>query len=293
MNGISYLEVSTLEKTESNRAVKINIPLYLPQKLSKKTGEVNGIKYREMFLNYLKTGEAYQVEMIRKEAKYYVHITFELPKTEVIYTGNNGMIGIDTNPNGFAVTRIDNSGNYKGHTYLKEHELLYAKSNRRSNLCGELVKKVVEIAKSNGCGIAVEDLEFKRDRDVSRKFSRIKHQFIYFTLLTMLESACYKEGVELLKVKPQYTSKIGLYKYCHQYGMIVHNGAAMVIARRSYKYKEKVPKALRERLIEDKISFNEKNEWSKWNYINKIIKRKVGENPDFWLENRKRILGLV
>ena len=109
----------------------------------------------------------------------------------------------------------------------------------------------------------------------------------------MLESVCYKEGVEFIKVKPQYTSKIGLYKYCHQYGMVVHNGAAMVIARRSYKYKEKVPKVLKDKLIEVKIMFNKKNEWSKWNYINKIIKRKVGENPDFWLENRKRILGLA
>ena len=90
-----------------------------------------------------------------------MHITFELPKAEVIYTGHNGMIGIDTNPDGFAVTKIDNRGNYKGHTYLKQHELLYARNNRRSNLCGELVRKVVEIAKVNGCGIAVEDLEFK------------------------------------------------------------------------------------------------------------------------------------
>ena len=112
-------------------------------------------------------------------------------------------------------------------------------------------------------------------------------------MLTMLESTCYKEGVELLKVKPQYTSKIGLYKYCHQYGMDVHNGAAMVIARRSYKYKEKVPKILKDKLIEDEATFNKKNEWSKWSYINKIIKRKAGENPDFWIENRKIILGLA
>lgn len=109
----------------------------------------------------------------------------------------------------------------------------------------------------------------------------------------MLESACIREGIEIVKVKPQITSKIGLYKYCHQYGMVVHNGASMVIARRSYKFKERVPKILKDKLVKDLDKFNKKNEWSKWNEINKDIKRKVGENPDLWLVNRKRILGLV
>jgi len=37
-DGVSYLEISTLEKTASNQAVKVSVPIYLPQKLSKKTG---------------------------------------------------------------------------------------------------------------------------------------------------------------------------------------------------------------------------------------------------------------
>ena len=290
---MSYLEISTLEKTETNRAIKIQVPIYLPQKSSKKTGKINGIDYRELFLNHLQTGEAYQVEIIKKNGKYYVHITFELPQTEKNYTGHNNIIGIDTNPNGFALTCIDSNGNYKWNRYLKQHELLYARSNRRSNLCGELVKQVVLIAKNQGCGIVIEDLKFKDDRDVHSKFARIKHQFIYSTLLTMLENACYREGVEVIKVKPQFTSKIGLYKYCHQYGMAVHNGAAMVIARRSYGFKEKVPKLLKDKLIFDKDTFNKKNEWAKWAIINKIITKEGVNNPGLWQNKRKQILGLV
>jgi IS605 OrfB family transposase len=291
-SGMSFLEISTLDKTVTNRAIKILVPIYLPQKLSKKTGKVNGINYRELFLKHLSTGDAYQVEMIRSKGKYYCHITFDLPKQELIYTGHINIIGIDTNPNGLALTMIDNKGNYKKHTYLKQHELLYARNNRRKNLCGELVSEAIKIAKQNECGIAIEDLKFNDDRDVNSKFSRIKHQFVYSKLLTMLESACSKDGIEVIKVKPQYTSKIGLYKYCHQYGMDVHNGAAMVIARRSYKYKEKVPKIIKHNLIEDINEFNKKSEWSKWSYINKIIKRKVGENPGLWLRSRKEILGI-
>ncbi|PRR85717.1 hypothetical protein CLLU_13430 [Clostridium luticellarii] len=295
-NGMSFLEISTLEKTSTNRAIKIQVPVYLPQKLSKKTGKINGINYRQLFLNHLDTGEAYQVEMIKKNNKYYCHITFELPKTDVIYTGHNGVIGIDTNSNGFALAMIDNKGNYKWHSYLKQHELLYAKRNRRKNLCGELVKRVILLAKTCDCGIAIENLKFKNDEDVNSKFARIKNNFIYSKLLTMLESACYRESIELVKVHPAYTSKIGLYKYCHQYRMVVHNGAAMVIARRSYKFKERVPQILVDKYVENKYKdkFNYYNEWKKWSIIDKNIKKegKV-KRPDFWIANRKKLLRLT
>ena len=292
----NFLEISTLDKTNTNRAVKVNIEVYLPQKFSTTTGKVNGRNYKQMFLDYLKTGEAYQVELIRKNGKYYCHITFEetiVRPYENLYTGHKGMIGIDTNPNGFALTMIDNKGNYKWHAYLKNGELTYARSNRRQNLCGELVKKVVLIAKTHNVGIAVEDLKFYSDKDVNKKFARIKHQFIYRQLLTILESACKRSGVEIVKVKPQFTSKIGLYKYCHQYGMVVHNGAGMVIGRRSYKFKEKVPKILKQKTVTDLEKFEKKNEWSRWNEINKSIKRKVGENPALWLIIRKKLLGIA
>ena len=113
----------------------------------------------------------------------------------------------------------------------------------------------------------------------------------------MLETACYREGIQLIKVKPQYTSIIGLYKSLHQYKMNIHNSAAMVIGRRSYGFKEKVPKPIKDKLIEDKIKFNGKTEWGRWSEINKIInkilERKAGENPGPWSEERKQILGLV
>lgn len=290
----TFLEVSTLDKTESNRAKKVPVEVYLPQKLSTTTGKVNGRNYRQMFLDFLTTGEAYQVELIRKNGKYYCHITFEenmVRQYETLHTGHEGIIGIDTNPDGFALTMIDNKGNYKWHKYLKNSELTYASSNRRKNLCGEVVKHVVLMAEAYVTGIAVEDLKFADDRDVNNKFSRIKHQFIYRKLLTMLESACIRRGIEIIKVKPQFTSKIGLYKYCSQYGMAVHNGSAMVIGRRSYKFKEKIPALLKDKIITDSDKFEKKNQWSKWNEINKNIKEKVGENPALWLILRKKILG--
>ena len=289
---MSFLEISTLDKTKTNRAVKIQIPLYIPQKLSKKTGKVNGIKYREMFLNYLESGEAYQVEMIRKNDKYYIHITFEEQVYKNLSNNNTGRLGVDTNPDGFAITTIDSNGNFKWQDYLYNHELLYSRSNRRENLCGQLAKKVAVIAKEKNCSVAVEDLSFKDDKDVKSKFSRIRHQFIYSTLLSMLERACIRNGVEITKVKPQFTSKIGLYKYCHQYKLRVHNGAAMVIGRRSYGFKERVPKILKDRLVLNKEEFIKQNEWKRWTIINNIIEKKGGKTPGLWLDNRETILGI-
>ncbi|MDI9476373.1 MAG: IS200/IS605 family accessory protein TnpB-related protein [Bacillota bacterium] len=153
------------------------------------------------------------------------------------------------------------------------------------------------MAETYNCAVAIEDLKFKDDKDVSRKFARIKHQFIYSKLLTMLETACYREGIQLIKVKPQYTSIIGLYKYSHQYKMNIHNSAAMVIGRRSYGFKEKIPKPIKDKLTEDKIKFDKKTEWGRWSEINKVINKilegKEREKPGLWSEDRKQILGLV
>jgi IS605 OrfB family transposase len=158
-----------------------------------------------------------------------------------------------------------------------------------------MVKELVFIAKTYGTGLAIENLKFRNDKDVSSKFARVKGNFVYSKLLTMLESACRREGIELIKVHSAYTSKVGLYKYCHQYGLSVHNGAAMVIARRSYKFKERVPKIFKDKCVDAKYKdkFDYYNGWKKWSIISENIKRKVGENPGLWLANRKKILGLA
>lgn len=240
------------------------------------------------------------MELIKRDGKYYAHITFEELEAKVIDTGHHNLIGTDTNPGGLALTKINNYGNYQGHTYLKQHELTFCRSNRRTNLCGELVKQAVDAAKTNHCGIAAEDLKFKEDRDVSRKLARVSSQFVYAMLLQMLERRCLRNGVEFVKVKPQYTSKIGLYKYCHQYGMDVHNGAALVIARRSYGLKETVPKLLRDKLVPKKklSTFNQTNEWGQWSEISRQVdklfkKRKEVNTPGLWLVRRKELLGIA
>ncbi|WP_041313553.1 IS200/IS605 family accessory protein TnpB-related protein [Heliomicrobium modesticaldum] len=294
-----FLEISTLAKTPSGRSVKVTVPLYIAQKKSKKTGRVNGRNYRQMLIDYLHTGDAYQVEILRRKGRYYVHVTFDeaaVRAYKVEYKGHAGLVGIDTNPDGFALTHIDRTGNYRHHTAIARHELTYARSNRRENLIGEMVKEVIQYAKDRQCGVAFEDLKFEHDQDSQRKFSRIRHNFIYRQMLTMLERACIRNGIEYTKVKPAFTSKIGLYKYTHQYGLDVHHGAALVIARRAYGMKEKVPRLLREKLLPTK---SPSTEWKRWAMIHQRIEKeakiitKGSVTPEFWRSHRKEILGLT
>ena len=297
-NNMTFLEISTLNRDKNNRAIKIIVPLYLPQKLSKKTGKINGRNYRQMVLDYLLTGEAYQVELIKKNGKIYCHITIDESKINEYkeeFNLYNGVIGIDTNPDGLALTKLDKDGNYKWSIYLKEPELIYTRSNKRENLCGELVKKVIDIAKLENCAISFEALKFKNDKDVKSKFARIKHQFIYSKLLSMLEAKAIRENVQYFKVRPQFTSKIGLYKYCHQYGLDVHNGASLVIGRRAFGFNEKVPKILKDKLLNksELEKFNKQTNWKQWSIINEKIKKKGGEKPGLWLKHRNLFLNIT
>ena len=118
----------------------------------------------------------------------------------------------------------------------------------------------------------------------------------------MLEAACIRAGVEVIKAAPQYTSRIGLFKYAHQYNLNVHNAAALVIGRRAYGIREKVPKAIRNKFLYDidsEKAFNKKNEWGQWGEMQGKIKAELNKKyknsmkGKGFVENRKELLGIV
>lgn len=279
-------------------------PLYIAKKKSKKTGIVNGINYEKLVKQFILTGEAYYVQIIKRNNKYYVHITINLEIPKEVAVSNFGVLGIDTNPDGLALTLISKKGNYKTHMYLKDSELMNARSTKRNNLAGEIAKKAIDIAIKYGVAIAIEDLEFKQNKDSNKRFNRVRHNFAYRKMLSSIESRCYKYGVELIKVNPSYTSKIGLYKYCEIYGIDIHNGAALVIARRALGYREKIPKKLVNRFVrkDDREKFFVKNDnmrfaeidskyraWRNKYNRNSFNKIKLSYKPNGYLYNKKKL----
>ena len=291
-----YLHIAA-EPSEQNpsRYNRMTVPIYLAQKLSKKTGKVNGIPYREILTNYLKTGLAYQVEIIRKNARYYVHVTIE-EETPKPYAAHGGVIGIDTNPNVLGISFSDYLGNYKGSHSMPQGEWLSARSNRKDNLVGETAKGIVKLAKQKECLLAVEHLDFKQDKSVAAKFNRISHGFVWSKFLRTLERQAKRAGVPLAKVKPPFTSIIGVLKYQHQYGISNHQAAGYVTARRALGLEnEKVPKFLL-KVIPDKEAYWKLSNWKQWSVIKRsVLKTSVNKEVKSlvsWQHNRKEALGL-
>ncbi|GAB6158799.1 hypothetical protein JCM39194_19990 [Desulfotomaculum varum] len=216
-------------------------------------------------MDYLKTGSSYQVEIIRKDGRYYIHVTIEedVPVPYYAY----GAVGVDTNPDGLGIALTDCLGQYRGSQWLRQGEWTYARSNRRNNLIGETVKKVVALAKETGGALA----------DAQRR--------------------AFREGVPVIKVKPAFTSVIGILKYQHQYGLSNHQAAALVIARRGLGHvSERVPKLLVDRFIKAKEGFRKLNNWQQWSAVKKSIlkylKKKGVNSLVFWQVHRKKLLGV-
>jgi len=300
-DGSIYLDIAVepVATGKATRYQRTTVPLYLAHKPSKKSKKINGRDYRQMVLDYLKTGGAYQVEIIRVNGRYYVHITIE-EKIPTPYTAYNGAIGVDTNPDGLGITHTDALGQFKKSQRLTQGEWTYARSNRRNNLIGEAATLVVEMVKRLNCTLAVEDLDFKNDRSASVKFNRMSHSFVWSKFLQSVERMSVRAGVPLVKVKPPFTSVIGILKYQQQYGISQHEAASYVIARRGLGYTtEKIPKQLTSSFINKKKEFAKLSEWKQWSAIKKAavaaIKKQTKKEVKslvFWQHHRKQLLGM-
>ena len=299
IDGQTYLEIAgeTVQKGKTVRYQRITVPIYIAHKPSKKTGQINGLNYREMVLDYLKTGRAYQVEIIRRSGRYYVHVTIEedVPGT---YTARGGAIGADTNPDGLGVGWADYLGQFRGSIWLGQGEWTYARSDRRLNLIGEAAALLVDIAYRLACILVVENLAFKDDKSVTAKFNRMSHGFVWSTFLKMVERTAARKGVPLVKVKPPFTSVIGIMKYQQHYGLSNHEAAGYVIGRRGLGIdNERIPKPLTLRFVKKKESFYQLGNWKQWSAIKnaavaairKTTKKEV-KSLASWQHHRKNVL---
>jgi IS605 OrfB family transposase len=112
----------------------------------------------------------------------------------------------------------------------------------------------VELAKREGKAIVVENLEKipKGTRgDGLPKLRQKLQKWIYKGLLQKIEIVSKRNGVQVIKVNPAYTSVIGKLKYAPIYNIDKDIASAYVIARRGLGFKEHIPKNY-EKLLEDK-----------------------------------------
>lgn len=195
----------------------------------------------KLWLNKLIDPSCYEVRVQLKEGKFHVTISWD-DKTEVkvITDKSEGVIGIDTNPSGLALSETNSVGNLQSHVFLKNDRIQFARTGKRDYDIKHMAIKAVAVASQAGKPIVLEQLDFKNDKK-SKKFNRMAHNFIYRRLLNAIKIRAYKEGVEVIEVPAAYTSIVGKLKYQDMYSLSVHNAAALVIGRLGFLNKsEKV-----------------------------------------------------
>jgi IS605 OrfB family transposase len=110
------------------------------------------------------------------------------------------------------------------------------------------------LPREKGKAIVVENLDKipkGRRGDGMPKLRQKLQKWIYKGLLEKIEVVCKRNGVQLIKVNPAYTSIIGKLKYSPMLGIDKDVAGAYVIARRGLGFEEKLPKNYRE-LLKDK-----------------------------------------
>jgi len=235
-----------------------------------------------------KTGDwfPYTVRIKLRNGKIYAQFSKEEKLPEVSITKDNGVIGIDINayPFHLALVHTVKDGNLEKYERISLDKLLEGSSEKREYLSWQVAHQVVGIAKRERKAIVVENLEKlpkgKRDDGLPKLRQKLQ-KWVYKALLQKIEIAARRNGIQVIKVNPAYTSIIGKLKYAPLYNIDKDTAGAYVIARRGLGFKERLPKNYKELLkdadflsyaiakIEDKIAKikqeirEEKNEYKR------------------------------
>ena len=185
--------------------------------------------------------DAISYRFVRKAGEWYVHASFSTVAAPVTTCRDSGCVGVDLNPWGLAVNRIDRHGNVVDH-FDVPWPVQDRSSEQIAATIGDAVRIVVLYAKHHGVPLAVEKLDFAEWKKAhgAAKFNRMLSAFAYSAFAQMVQGCCAREGVELIAVTAAFTSVIGRGKFAVGYGLSVHRAAAMTIARRALNFGEKL-----------------------------------------------------
>jgi len=216
------------------------------------------IEFMFMLENAYKYGAwfPYSVRLKVRNGKVYAFISVEEKLPPITIKKDSGVIGIDINayPFHLALATVSKDGNLENYQAISLHELLDVSSEKRQYLEWQIAHQIIEIAKKENKAIAIENLDklLKGKRgDGFAKLRQKLQKWIYKRLLNKIEITARRNGIEIRKVNPTYTSLIGKLKYAPQFNIDKDIAAAFVIARRGLGYKEKLPKNYKE-LLSDK-----------------------------------------
>jgi len=200
----------------------------------------------------------YSVQLKLKNGKVYAFISFEEKFPPIVIKREDGVIGIDVNacPYHLALAVVSKDGNLERYQRISLNELLDVSSEKRQYLEWQIAHKIIEIAKNEKKAIAIENLNKLpkgRRGDGFAKLRRRLQKWSYKRLLEKIETLAKRNGIEIRKVNPAYTSVIGKLKYAPLYNIDKDIAGAYVIGRRGLGFKERLPRNYRKLLKDEEF----------------------------------------
>jgi IS605 OrfB family transposase len=149
---------------------------------------------------------------------------------------------VDINADHLAMSDIDSSGNLV--RTLPIDLSTYGKSRQQAEaLIGDVCVAIAEFARAGGKPVVHELLDFARKKAeleaTGARYARMLSSLSYSRIITSIDIACFRHGVETIAVNPAYTSVIGAVNHTKRHGISVHMGAACAIARRGLGLSER------------------------------------------------------
>jgi IS605 OrfB family transposase len=256
------------------------------RKTDKWLGFISDIEHAE------KTGDwfPYAVRLKLRNGKIYAQFSKEEKFPEVAITKDNGVIGIDINayPFHLALVHAAKDGNMEKYERISLDKLLEGSSEKRAYLSWQTAHQVVEIAKRERKALVVENLEKLpkgKKGDGMPKLRQRLQKWAYKGLLQKIEIVARRNGVQVIKVNPAYTSIIGKLKYAPLYNVDKDTAGAYVIARRGLGFKEKLPKNY-QKLLKDEEFLS----YSVARVEDRIarLRKEIGEEKNEYKRNKLR-----
>ena len=228
----------------------LNLRLRLPHTLSTfgKYLVLSNLRFaygHQEILTALENRKAISYRFKKDRKGWLLFATVERSLPPLASDQKKGAIGLDLNAAHVALVETDRFGNP---LFKKTIPLLtYGKDrNQTLALMGDLFVKLTAYALKVQKPLVIENLDFQKKkrelRESSSKQARMLSGFAYSAFHHNLSSKAARQGVELKTVNPAFTSVIGRVNYSHRYGLSIHHGAALCIARRSYGFSERPPR---------------------------------------------------
>ena len=283
----TYSNGNQLCRLAANGNLKITVPPCLIRQFGSHVS-CDGVKFRygQIFIDIAltptrhKRGNSYRNGtekpvthcFVKKNDLWYLHTTVELPDIPWISNQKNGAIGIDLNVNSIAWAHCDDEGNLTCHGQTTI-DLEDKSSKQSTHILSEAIGQIIDIAVQKECPIVIERLDFDSKKNQlkehSKRYAKMLSQFAYSKFCDLVESKCRLKAIQAIQINPAYSSLIGMVKYMSLYGLNSGTAASLVLARRSFRFSERLPRVLNALFAPVDVN---KHVWTYWARTSKLLK---------------------